>query len=93
MFHCWAIDSTVFVIQYSTRPAGNHAIITVMITGMNANTFAWIGSGGCGFSLNWPNIATPISTGSTKYGSREDRSVIHPRNGAWRISTLSSSTQ
>ena len=65
----------------------------VMTTGMNAKTFACTGSGGVGFSLNCPNIAAPIRIGSTKYGSRDDRSWIQPMNGAWRISTLSSSTQ
>src|SRR5688572_14224758 len=90
IFHCWAIDRTVLVSQYSTRPAGNHMNMKVMITGMNANTFACTGSGGVGFNLYCANIATPISTGSTKYGSRDERSWIQPMNGAWRISTLSS---
>src|SRR5690606_27850844 len=30
MRHCCAIDSSVLVSQYSTRPAGNHAIITAI---------------------------------------------------------------
>ena len=72
MRHCCAIDSSVFVSQYSTRPAGNHAIVTDMITGMNANTFACIGSVlGIGCSLNCANIAAPIRIGRMKNGSRE----------------------
>jgi hypothetical protein len=39
------------------------------------------------------NIVAPISSGRMNSGSRTDRSVIHSMNGAWRISTLSSSTQ
>src|SRR5688572_13032141 len=93
IFHCWAIESAVFVSQYSTSPDGNHMNIAVMITGMKPNTFAWIGSGGVGFSLNCAYIAAPISSGRMKYGSRADRSWIQPKNGACRISTLSSSTQ
>jgi hypothetical protein len=93
IFHCCAIDSSVLVSQYSTRPDGNHAIITVMITGMKANIFACIGSGGAGLSLNWPYIATPIRIGRMKYGSMDERSWIQPMKGACRISTLSSSTQ
>ena len=60
---------------------------------MNWNIFACIGSGGGGFSLYCAHIARPLSTGRMKNGSRDDRSLIQPKNGAWRISTLSSSTQ
>ena len=67
--------------------------MTVMMTGMNAKTLACTGSGGVGLSLNCRNIAPPISSGRMKNGSREDRSWIQNMNGAWRISTLSSSTQ
>ena len=93
MFHCCAIESSVFVTQYSTRPAGKNAKITDMTSGMIMKTFAWIGSGGGGLSLNCTNIAPAMITGRMKNGSLADRSLIQPRNGAWRISTLSSSTQ
>src|SRR5689334_2689059 len=43
MFHCWAIDSTVFVTQYSTRPDGKNANMTDIANGMIMNTFCWTG--------------------------------------------------
>src|SRR5215510_11967767 len=78
IFHCCRIVSSVFVSQYSTSPVGNHMNMKVITTGMKANTFAWTGSGGAGFSLYCRNIATPIRIGRMKYGSREEMSWIQP---------------
>src|ERR1700730_17665071 len=93
MFHCWAIDRTVFVTQYRTGPAGKKANMNDITRGMNMNTLAWTGSGGAGFSLYWVNIAAAMMAGRTNRGSRADRSWIQNAKGAWRISTLSSRTQ
>ena len=93
MFHCCAIDSTVLVTQYSTSPAGKNAKVTDMASGMIMNTFCCTGSPACGLSLYCTNIAAAMIAGSMKNGSRDDRSWIQNMNGAWRISTLSSSTQ
>ena len=64
-----------------------------MAIGMIMKTFACTGSGGAGLSLYCTNIATAMIAGRMNSGSREDRSWIQNANGAWRISTLSSSTQ
>ena len=42
--HCCRMDSTVLVSQYSTRPAGNQAIMPVITSGMNCIIFFCIGS-------------------------------------------------
>src|SRR5471032_1783602 len=93
MYHCWAIDRQLFTTQYSTRPAGNHRKKKVKMIGIIFMTFACIGSGGVGFRRCWMNMVAPMMIGRIKNGSLIDRSVIHSRNGAWRISTLSRSTQ
>ena len=75
-------------------PGGNQAMVTDMMMGMNMKILACTGSVlGIGCSLNCAYIAPAIRIGRMKYGSRELRSVIQPRKGACRISTLSSSTQ
>src|ERR1700761_4817990 len=93
IFHCCAIDKMVFVTQYSTNPAGKNANMNDMTRGMNMKTFACTGSADGGFSLYCTNMATAMMAGSTKNGSREDRSWIQNANGPCRISTLSSRTQ
>src|SRR5690606_761378 len=80
--HCCAIDRMLLTTQYSTRPDGNHRNMIVNTKGSAIMTLAWIGSGGAGLSLIWMNIVAPITTGSTKYGSIADRSVIQPSHGA-----------
>ena len=83
----------MFVTQYSTSPAGKNANVADMASGMIMKTFACTGSGGAGFNLYCTNIAAAMIAGRMNSGSREDRSWIQNANGAWRISTLSSSTQ
>ncbi|MCY1466822.1 hypothetical protein D9M71_852810 [compost metagenome] len=56
-------------------------------------TLACIGSGGVGLSICWISMVAPMTIGRMKNGSFTARSVIQPSHGAWRISTLSSSTQ
>src|ERR1700729_2123256 len=91
--HCCAIESTVFVNQYNVNPDGKNAIMPVITRGMNCRILACMGSADGGFNLDCMNMAPPMSSGSTKKGSREDRSLIQSRNGAWRISTLSNKTR
>ena len=93
MIHCCAIDSRLFVSQYSTRPAGKKKNITLKISGMNHIILACIGSGGAGFRAVCSSELAVISRGRMKNGSGEDRSWIQPTQGALRISTLDSSTQ
>src|SRR5690349_12753835 len=94
MLHCCATESNVFVTQYNTSPGGKNANMNDITNGMNMNTFCWTGSApGVPCSLYCANIAPAMIAGSTKNGSFEDRSLIQPMKGAWRISTLSSSTQ
>src|SRR5690606_10483011 len=92
MIHCWAMDNTLLVSQYSVKPAGNQSMNTVKIAGIHFITWAWVGSAGVGLRRIWINMLAPISNGSTKYGSITDRSWIQPKNGTWRSSTDSSST-
>src|SRR5690606_10875295 len=82
MYHCWSMPSTLLVSQYSTRPAGNQRKNTVITTGMKRIILACIGSAGAGLSRDWAYIDTPISSGSTKYGSMTDRSLSHRMKGA-----------
>src|SRR5574344_2450582 len=91
--HCCAIDSTLLVSQYSTKPAGNMKNMKLKISGMNHIILACIGSGGTGFSAVCSSEDSVIKMGRMNSGSLADRSVIHKIHGAWRISTLESSTQ
>src|SRR5687768_3349222 len=91
--HCCAIDSTLFVIQYSTRPDGKKKNITENASGMNHISLACIGSGGVGFSAVCSKVVSVITSGRMKNGSGAARSLIQPTQGAPRISTLDSSTQ
>src|SRR3982750_1993325 len=91
--HCCAIDRMLFVSQYSTSPAGKKKNMTENTSGMIHIIFAWTGSGGVGLSQTWNTLVAVISKGRMKYGSLADKSVIQPIHGAWRISTLDSSTQ
>ena len=80
--------------QYSTRPAGKKAIITPNTSGMICIIFFCIGSmPGVGVSFCVRYITSRLSAGSTKYGSGAVRFWIQPIHGAWRSSTVSSSTQ
>src|SRR3954468_12302973 len=91
--HCCAIDSTLFVTQYSTRPAGKKKNITENASGINHIILACTGSGGAGFSAVWNSVDSVITTGRMKNGSGSDKSWIQPTHGAPRISTDASSTQ
>src|SRR5690554_8188245 len=87
------MDRRLLTTQYSTSPAGNQRKKKVKIIGNSFITLACIGSGGVGLSCCCTNILKPMIIGRIKYGSLLDKSVIHSIQGAWRISTLSSSTQ
>src|SRR4051812_24162220 len=91
--HCCAIDRTLFVIQYSTRPAGKKKNITENTSGISHIILACIGSGGTGFSAVCSSVVKVMIAGRMKYGSCTDRSRIHRIQGAPRISTDDSSTQ
>src|SRR5690349_23478472 len=93
MNHCCAIDSTLLVIQYSTRPAGKKMNITLKASGMIHISLACIGSGGVGLSQVCTSEVAVMMTGRMNHGSGADRSWIHRIQGAWRISTDESSTQ
>src|SRR5690606_15940115 len=93
MMRCWMMDTMLFTHQYSTRPAGNMNIIPPNTSGMIIMIFAWVGSGGVGFSLICRNIVAIMIAGRMNQGSRTDRSWTHRIQGAPRISTLPSSTQ
>src|SRR4051812_30294733 len=91
--HCCAIDRTLFVIQYSTRPAGKKKNITEKASGMIHIILACIGSGGTGFSAVCSIDVSVISAGRMKNGSGADRSWIQPIQGALRISIDDNRTQ
>src|SRR5690606_32297483 len=91
MTRCWMMDTMLFTHQYSTRPAGNRNIIPPNTSGMIIMIFAWVGSGGVGFSLICRNMVAIMMAGRMNQGSRTDRSWIHRIQGAPRISTLPSS--
>src|SRR5471032_212698 len=91
--YCWAIDSTLFTTQYSTRPDGKKKNMTENASGMNNIIFACIGSAGAGFSLVVMYIEIAYSTGRMYQGSGAARLVIQPIHGAPRISTDACSTQ
>src|SRR4030095_3442551 len=74
--HCCAMDRTLFVSQYRTRPAGKKKNITENASGMIHIIFACTGSGGAGFSHTWNRLVAVISSGRMKYGSLAERSVI-----------------
>ena len=61
--HCCAIDNRLFTTQYKTKPAGKKKNMTENTSGMYIITFAWIGSGGVGFSLVCTNMETAIMIG------------------------------
>ena len=51
------------MVQYTTSPDGNGASIIVKKSGKNIKIFAWIGSGGVGFSFCCKYILNPIRIG------------------------------
>ena len=53
----------LLIVQYTTRPEGNGANITVKNSGKNINIFACIGSGGVGFNFCCKYIVVPIIIG------------------------------
>ncbi len=91
--HCWAIDNTLLVIQYSTRPDGKKKNITLKASGMNHIILACNGSGGAGFSEVCNTVVNVMMIGRMNSGSGLERSWIQPSQGVLRISTLDSSTQ
>ncbi len=66
MSHCWAIDSTLLVIQYSTKPAGKKKNITLKANGMIHIILACIGSGGAGFRAVCSNVVNVMNRGKMK---------------------------
>ena len=51
------------MVQYTTKPDGKGASIIVKKSGKNIKIFAWIGSGGGGFSFCCKYILKPIRIG------------------------------
>ena len=91
--YCCAIDRMLFVSQYSTRPAGKKKNMTEKTSGMIHIILACTGSGGVGFSQVCNSVEHRHQQRQDEEGSFADRSVIQPIHGAFRISTLDSSTQ
>src|SRR5450830_2139211 len=88
MSHCCAIDSTLLVIQYSTKPAGKKKNITLKASGMNHISLDCIGSGGAGLSAVCSKVVRVITSGRMKYGSGAARSMMQPTHGGARNSQL-----
>ncbi len=63
MTHCWAIDSTLLVIQYSTSPEGKKKNITLNASGMNHIILACSGSGGAGLSDVCSTVVSVMTRG------------------------------
>ena len=61
--HCCVMDKMLFVIQYSTKPAGKKKNITLNTSGMNHISLACIGSGGAGFNAVCNMEVIVITTG------------------------------
>ena len=102
MIHCWAIDNTLLVIQYNTKPEGKKKNITLKASGMIHISFACIGSGGAGFNAVCSTVVRVITIGNMPTGtpnhtpsevSGAAKSWIHITHGALRISTVDKSTQ
>ena len=69
MSHCCAIDNTLFVIQYNTKPAGKKKNFTLKASGMIHIILACIGSGGAGFNAVCNRVVAVITKGKIKNGS------------------------
>ena len=93
MSHCCAIDNTLLVIQYNTKPAGKKKNITLKASGMIHIILACMGSGGAGFNAVCSKVVSVITKGKMKKGSGADKSWIQPTQGALRISTVDNNTQ
>ena len=61
--HCCAIERMLFVIQYSTKPAGKKKNITLNASGMNHINLACIGSGGTGLSAVCNTVVNVMTSG------------------------------
>ena len=66
MIHCWAMDSTLLVIQYSTKPAGKKKNITLKASGMIHIILACMGSGGAGLSAVCNIVVSVMNAGKMK---------------------------
>ncbi len=66
MTHCWAIDNTLLVIQYNTKPAGKKKNITLKANGMIHIILACMGSGGAGFNAVCNSVVSVITSGKMK---------------------------
>ena len=65
MIHCCAMDSTLLVIQYSTKPAGKKKNMMLKASGMNHISLACMGSGGAGFKAVCSTVVRVITTGTS----------------------------
>ena len=61
--HCCAMDKTLLVIQYRTKPAGKKKNITLKASGMNHIIYACKGSGGAAFNAVSSMVVIAITTG------------------------------
>ena len=69
MSHCCAIDKTLLVIQYNTKPAGKKKNMTLNARGMIHIILACMGSGGAGLSAVCSIVVSVITKGKMKNGS------------------------
>ena len=74
MTHCCAIDNTLLVIQYNTKPAGKKKNMTLNASGMIHIILACIGSGGAGFNAVCSKVVSVMNSGKIKKGSGADKS-------------------
>src|SRR6266436_2889335 len=89
--HCCATPTRPLVRIYTARPLGYGITtnIAAMPTGMNFIIACCCGSVAViGVILEARYMESPIRIGSTKQGSFAERSLIHPNQGACRISIV-----
>ena len=67
--HCCAIDNTLLVIQYKTKPDGKKKNITLKAKGMIHINLACIGSGGAGFKAVCNTVVNVITIGKMPIGT------------------------
>ena len=61
--HCCAMDKTLLVIQYNTKPAGKKKNMTEKASGMYHIILACKGSGGVGFSAVCKSVVKVMTRG------------------------------
>ena len=69
MTHCCAIDNTLLVIQYNTKPEGKKKNMTLNASGMIHINLACIGSGGAGFNAVCKTVVRVMTIGKIPIGT------------------------